>query len=127
MSIETTFNSKRSEKATIECENDEENPIEQRIAALKKQLDIELKVKAGAETLLTTYSGQRKESSRKMCDEAQILLKDAKAKVEYIRLEMKRLENELQSANEKKSTTHNEQSLWPSRTNNSTIRTSFSH
>ena len=75
----------------------EQNPIHQRIHALKKQLEIELKVKAGAETLLTTYSGQRKESSRKMCDEAQILLKDAKAKVEYIRLEIKRLENELLS------------------------------
>lgn len=49
-----------------------------------------------------------------MCDEAQILLKDAKAKVEYIRLEMKRLENELKSTNEKKSTNNNEQSLWPS-------------
>lgn len=76
-------------------------------------------VKAGAETLLTTYSGQRKESSRKMCDEAQILLKDAKAKVEYIRLEMKRLENELVSSKEKtnlneKQSTLNEQSIWPS-------------
>lgn len=77
-----------------------------------------LQVKAGAETLLTTYSGQRKESSRKMCDEAQILLKDAKAKVEYIRLEMKRLENELNSTKEKKSSSMNsmsmDQSMWPS-------------
>jgi protein kinase N len=81
-------------------------------------LEIELKVKAGAETLLTTYSGQRKESSRKMCDEAQILLKDAKAKVEYIRLEIKRLENELLSPkngnNSKENKHSHDQSMWPS-------------
>ncbi|CAF1121165.1 unnamed protein product [Rotaria sordida] len=104
----------------------EQNPMQQRIHALKKQLEIELKVKAGAETLLTTYSGQRKESSRKMCDEAQILLKDAKAKVEYIRLEIKRLETELLSPthnnnnnnnnnnNSKENNHSNDQSLWPS-------------
>ncbi|CAF4390334.1 unnamed protein product, partial [Rotaria sp. Silwood2] len=96
----------------------EQNPIQQRIHALKKQLEIELKVKAGAETLLTTYSGQRKESSRKMCDEAQILLKDAKAKVEYIRLEIKRLETELllpkNNNNSKENNYSNDQSLWPS-------------
>lgn len=77
-----------------------------------------MKVKAGAETLLTTYSGQRKESSRKMCEEAQNLLKDAKAKVEYIRLEIKRLENELISpksiVNSKDTRSSHEQSLWPS-------------
>lgn len=80
-------------------------------------MEIELKVKAGTETLLTTYSGQRKESSRKMCEEAQILLKDAKAKIEYIRLEIKRLENELVSPksihNSKENRSSNEQSLWP--------------
>ncbi|CAF1634503.1 unnamed protein product, partial [Adineta ricciae] len=80
--------------------------------------EIELKVKAGAETLLQTYSGQRKESSRKMCDEAQILLKDAKAKVEYIRLEIKRLEADLLSPkstiNAKENNYANDQSLWPS-------------
>ncbi|CAF1046714.1 unnamed protein product [Adineta steineri] len=96
----------------------EQNPIHQRITALKKQLEIELKVKAGAETLLTTYSGQRKESSRKMCDEAQILLKDAKAKVEYIRLEIKRLETELllpkNANNSKENNYSNDQALWPS-------------
>lgn len=95
----------------------EPNPTQQRIQALRKQLEIELKVKAGAETLLTTYSGQRKESSRKMCDEAQVLLKDAKAKSEYIRLEIKRLESELllpKGANGSKAiNSSGEQALWP--------------
>lgn len=52
-----------------------------------------------------------------MCDEAQILLKDAKAKVEYIRLEIKRLENELllpKNNNSKENNNKNDQSLWPS-------------
>ena len=88
----------------------EQNPIQQRIHALKKQLEIELKVKAGAETLLTTYSGQLKESSRKMCQEAQILRKDAK--VEYIRLKIKRLENELVSPNSTENRSSHDQSLW---------------
>jgi hypothetical protein len=53
-----------------------------------------------------------------MCDEAQILLKDAKAKVEYIRLEMKRLESELllpkNNKNSKENNYSNDQTLWPS-------------
>lgn len=53
-----------------------------------------------------------------MCDEAQILLKDAKAKVEYIRLEIKRLETELsvpKNGNNSKENNHsNNQPLWPS-------------
>ena len=55
-----------------------------------------------------------------MCDEAQILLKDAKAKVEYIRLEMKRLDNELILSKEKvhlpgerNASNSGEQALWP--------------
>ena len=49
-----------------------------------------------------------------MCDEAQILLKDAKAKVEYIRLEIKRLETELLVPNSKGNNSSNDQSIWPS-------------
>ncbi|CAF0971463.1 unnamed protein product [Didymodactylos carnosus] len=91
----------------------EENPTQQRINWLKKQLEIELKVKAGAETLLNTYNGQRKESSRKMCDEAQILLKDAKAKAEYIRLQIKRLESGSLATNNSDDITRKSSALWP--------------
>jgi len=53
-----------------------------------------------------------------MCDEAQILLKDAKAKAEYIRLEIKRLETELllpkNMNNSKENNSSNDQPLWPS-------------
>ncbi len=67
--------------------------VDQQINSLKKQLEIELKVKTGAESILNTYTGQRKETYRKMCDEAQIVLKDAKAKADFLRMQIKRLEN----------------------------------
>jgi uncharacterized membrane-anchored protein YhcB (DUF1043 family) len=67
--------------------------VDQQLSSLKKQLEIELKVKTGAESILNTYTGQRKETYRKMCDEAQIVLKDAKAKADYLRMQIKRLEN----------------------------------
>jgi hypothetical protein len=67
--------------------------VDQQISSLKKQLEIELKVKTGAESILNTYTGQRKETYRKMCDEAQIVLKDAKAKADFLRMQIKRLEN----------------------------------
>lgn len=65
----------------------------QQLNSLKKQLEIELKVKTGAESILSTYTGQKKDTYRKMCDEAQLVLKDAKAKADFLRLEIKRLEN----------------------------------
>jgi len=68
-------------------------PVDQQLSSLKKQLEIELKVKTGAESILNTYTGQRKETYRKMCDEAQIVLKDAKAKADFLRMQIKRLEN----------------------------------
>ncbi|CAF4473045.1 unnamed protein product [Rotaria sp. Silwood2] len=45
------------------------DPIEEKIQSLQ-QLQMELKIKARAETLLTIYNGQR---TQKMCDKAQIL------------------------------------------------------
>jgi hypothetical protein len=61
--------------------------------SLRRQLETELKVQKGAETILNTYNGQKKDTHRKMCDEAQNLLKDAKTKAEFLRVQIKRLEN----------------------------------
>jgi len=47
-----------------------------------------------------------------MCDEAQIILKDAKAKAEYIQLEIKRLEIELNSIEENNFSS--DQTIYPS-------------
>lgn len=71
----------------------QQTSLEQQISSLKKQLEIELKVKTGAESILNTYTGQRKETYRKMCEEAQIVLKDAKNKADFLRMQIKQLEN----------------------------------
>ena len=74
-------------------DDQQQTSVDQQISSLKKQLEIELKVKTGAESILNTYTGQRKETYRKMCEEAQIVLKDAKAKADFLRMQIKRLEN----------------------------------
>lgn len=63
---------------------------DQRLQSLEKQLNIELKVKQGAENMLQMYSsGPSKD--RKMLAEAQQMLADSKAKIDYIRMMMARL------------------------------------
>ncbi|GCB73814.1 hypothetical protein scyTo_0002896 [Scyliorhinus torazame] len=58
-----------------------------RIAALKKQLDIELKVKLGAENMIQMYSnGSSKD--RKLLAAAQQMLQDSKTKIEVIRMQI---------------------------------------
>ncbi|RWS04375.1 serine/threonine-protein kinase N2-like protein [Dinothrombium tinctorium] len=56
----------------------------QRILSLEKQYNIEMKVKQGAENMIQMYSGSSKD--RKLLAEAQLMLSDAKAKLEYIRM-----------------------------------------
>ncbi|KAJ7400963.1 hypothetical protein BTVI_100285 [Pitangus sulphuratus] len=58
-----------------------------RLMALKKQLDIELKVKQGAENMIQMYSnGSSKD--RKLLATAQQMLQDSKTKVEVIRMQI---------------------------------------
>ncbi|XP_036204157.1 serine/threonine-protein kinase N2 isoform X5 [Myotis myotis] len=58
-----------------------------RLMALKKQLDIELKVKQGAENMIQMYSnGSSKD--RKLHGTAQQLLQDSKTKIEVIRMQI---------------------------------------
>uniref|UniRef100_A0A4W3I7L2 protein kinase C n=1 Tax=Callorhinchus milii TaxID=7868 RepID=A0A4W3I7L2_CALMI len=58
-----------------------------RIAALKKQLDIELKVKLGAENMIQMYSnGSSKD--RKLLAAAQQMLQDSKTKIQVIRMQV---------------------------------------
>ncbi|XP_067829314.1 serine/threonine-protein kinase N2 [Heptranchias perlo] len=60
-----------------------------RIVALEKQLDIEMKVKQGAENLIQMYSnGPVKD--RKMLSTAQQLLQDSKTKIEVIRMQVRK-------------------------------------
>lgn len=63
---------------------------DQRLHSLEKQLNIELKVRQGAENMLQMYSsGPSKD--RKMLAEAQQMEEDSKAKIDYIRMMMARL------------------------------------
>ncbi|TRY88903.1 hypothetical protein DNTS_005405 [Danionella cerebrum] len=58
-----------------------------RLAALKKQADIELKVKQGAENMIQMYSnGSSKD--RKLLSTAQQMLQDSKIKIEFIRMQL---------------------------------------
>ncbi|XP_015210724.1 serine/threonine-protein kinase N2 isoform X3 [Lepisosteus oculatus] len=58
-----------------------------RLAALKKQNDIELKVKQGAENMILMYSnGSSKD--RKLLATAQQMLQDSKTKIEFIRMQI---------------------------------------
>uniref|UniRef100_A0A3B1JBN3 protein kinase C n=1 Tax=Astyanax mexicanus TaxID=7994 RepID=A0A3B1JBN3_ASTMX len=60
---------------------------EGRLAALKKQIDIELKVKQGAENMIQMYSnGSSKD--RKLLATAQQMLQDSRMKIEFIRMQI---------------------------------------
>uniref|UniRef100_A0A8C5G605 protein kinase C n=1 Tax=Gouania willdenowi TaxID=441366 RepID=A0A8C5G605_GOUWI len=64
-----------------------------RLAALKRQNDIELKVKQGAENMIQMYSnGPSKD--RKLLATAQQMLQDSKTKIEFIRMQILKLEVE---------------------------------
>ncbi|XP_070582151.1 serine/threonine-protein kinase N2-like [Ptychodera flava] len=70
------------------------DPINSRIAALRKQITIEMKVKQGAENMLQMYSsGSSKD--RKMLAEAQQMFEDSKTKIEIIRMQILKAEQSL--------------------------------
>jgi len=58
---------------------------EQRLFHLQRQLDIETKVRQGAENMLNQYSGNK---DKKLLIEAEELLQDSKAKIEYLRMKI---------------------------------------
>ncbi|XP_046577454.1 serine/threonine-protein kinase N2-like isoform X1 [Haliotis rubra] len=69
--------------------SDDGDTKNQRLTYLQKQLNIELKVKQGAENMLTMYSqGSR---DKKLLAEAQQMLEDAKVKTEFIRMQILKL------------------------------------
>ncbi|KAG0723729.1 Serine/threonine-protein kinase N2 [Chionoecetes opilio] len=58
---------------------------DQRLHSLERQLEIEQKVKAGAENMIQMYStGPMRD--KKMLAEAQQMLADSRAKIEYIKM-----------------------------------------
>lgn len=73
---------------------------DQKLAYLEKQLSIETKVKEGAEKILPIYtSGSSRD--KKLAAEAQLMLTDAKDKIEYIKLMINRLNKQKQDSEER--------------------------
>jgi hypothetical protein len=66
---------------------------EQRIKALNRQLEIEMKIKVGAENMIQSFS-QGPKKDKKLCDDAQAMLKDAKLKIEYIKMQLNKVNNQ---------------------------------
>ena len=67
---------------------------EQRLFHLQRQLDIEMKVKQGAENMLTQYSSTK---DKKLLVEAEELLQDSKAKIEYLKMKILKTKQNNQS------------------------------
>lgn len=57
--------------------------FDERISSLEKQLNIELKVKQGAENMIQSYSSGR---DKKLLENAQQMLQDSKAKIDYLKM-----------------------------------------
>jgi len=71
--------------STIDPREQRLSTLDQRLLSLEKQLDIEQKVKAGAENMIQMYStGPMRD--KKLLSEAQQMLGDSKAKIEYIKM-----------------------------------------
>lgn len=69
---------------------------EQRIRALERQLEIETKIRAGAENMLATFSSNAQSSGSKsrdkrLCEDAQAMLKDARLKIEYLKMQLNKV------------------------------------
>ena len=70
------------------------SPYEQQIHHLQKQLEIESKVKQGAENMIAEYSSAHGKD-KKLLLEAQQMAVDSKAKIEYLRMKLMKLKQVL--------------------------------
>lgn len=57
-----------------------------RLLSLEKQLNIELKVKQGAENMIQSITGGPGSRDKKLLAEAQQMLQDSKAKIDYLKM-----------------------------------------
>ena len=70
----------------------------QNLETLEKQLAIEQRVKAGAETMIKVYSRAKSRSDRKMLDDAQQMLNDSRTKVEVLRMSIMKMKAVMNAA-----------------------------
>lgn len=65
----------------------DDHPNDQLLTSLEKQLSIETKVKNGAENMIQSItSGRHGRDKKQLLAEAQQMLADAKAKIEFLKL-----------------------------------------
>uniref|UniRef100_A0A1B0D747 REM-1 domain-containing protein n=1 Tax=Phlebotomus papatasi TaxID=29031 RepID=A0A1B0D747_PHLPP len=64
----------------------EMTPNDKLLMSLEKQLNIEMKVKNGAENMIQSISGGHHGRDKKLLAEAQQMLADSKAKIEFLKL-----------------------------------------
>lgn len=64
---------------------------DRRLVSLEKQLNIELKVKQGAENMIQSISGGHQSRDKKLLGEAHQMLQDSKVKIEYLKLRILKL------------------------------------
>jgi len=76
-------------------------PQEEKIKQLDRQLNIELKVKAGAENMIETC--QKNKSDRRMLASAQQMLEDSRKKIDLIQMQLLRAKREAQGVSKHKS------------------------
>ena len=83
---------------------------EQRLFQLQRQLDIETKVRQGAENMLSQFSGTK---DKKLLVEAEELLQDSKAKIEYLRMRILKTKQQAQGGDlqENEKTTEDRKSV----------------
>lgn len=73
------------------------SPFEQQVLHLEKQLDIESKVKQGADNMIAEYSSSHGRD-KKLLMEAQLMSADSKAKIEYLRMKIMKLKQSREAA-----------------------------
>ncbi|XP_018336023.1 serine/threonine-protein kinase N isoform X2 [Agrilus planipennis] len=80
--------------------------LDPRIENLEKQLNIELKVKEGAENMIRSITGGPHSRDKKLLAEAQQMLQDSKVKIEYLRMRILKMRNNLNSRHHQHGSNH---------------------
>lgn len=68
-----------------------EATVDRKLASLEKQLNIEQKVKRGAENMIQSISSSNQSRDKKLLAEAHQMLADSKAKIEYLKLRITKM------------------------------------
>lgn len=78
-------------------ERKDDTPNDKLLTSLEKQLNIEMKVKNGAENMIQSISGNHHGRDKKLLAEAQQMLADSKAKIEFLKLRILKVRRNGQS------------------------------